>query len=82
MFIIAFVALVALNSFGVIPGAVIEVTSEVSRWALLTAIAAVGLKTSLKDVMQVGPAAISLLVLQTVFIAVFTLAGILWLSAQ
>lgn len=71
-FVAAFFVLVLLNSLGVIPVAVSEVASDVSRWALLSAIAAVGIKTSLKDVVDVGGPAIALLVTETLFIAVLT----------
>ena len=58
----------------------IALSTELSRWALLTAIAAVGLKTSLKDVIDVGPAAIALLVIETAFIGGFTIAGLYWIG--
>ena len=77
-FVAAFVVLVALNSFGLFPAAVVQVATEVSRWALLCAIAAVGLKTSLKEVLDVGGAAIALLVTETAFIALLVIGG-LWL---
>ena len=77
-FVIAFFALVALNSFGVIPAPVVELGEDVSRWALLAAVAAVGVNTSLKDVFDVGGAAIGLLVAHTAFIAALT-AGLLYL---
>ncbi|MGR3676753.1 MAG: YeiH family protein [Paracoccaceae bacterium] len=77
-FVLAFVILVAVNSFGLIPQPVIATSTELSRGALLTAIAAVGLKTSLKDVIDVGPAAIALLVVETAFIGGFTVAGLYW----
>lgn len=79
-FVVAFVVLVTLNSFEVIPASVIALSTELSRWALLTAIAAVGLKTSLKDVIDVGPAAIALLVIETAFIGGFTIAGLYWIG--
>ena len=46
----------------------------------VAAIAAVGLKTSLKDVIDVGPAAIALLVVETAFIGGFTVAGLYWIG--
>lgn len=79
-FVVVFVLLVALNSFAIIPASVIAFSTELSRWALLTAIAAVGLKTSLKDVIDVGPAAIALLVVETAFIGVFTITGLYWIG--
>lgn len=72
-FILAFMALVALNSFGVLPEPVIATATEVSRWALLSAIAAVGVKTSLEEVIDVGGPAIALLVAETLFIAGLTI---------
>lgn len=79
-FVVAFVVLLTLNSFGVFPDAVIGLATETSRWALLTAIAAVGLKTSLRDVIDVGGAAIALLVLETAFIGVLTVSVLFWLQ--
>lgn len=67
-FIIAFIILVFLNSMNLFPATLIEISTQVSKWALLTAIAAVGLKTSLKEVMGVGGPAIALLVVETLFI--------------
>ncbi|MEJ6394365.1 putative sulfate exporter family transporter [Gymnodinialimonas sp. 2305UL16-5] len=78
-FVISFVILVALNSFGVFPAAVTAIATEASRWALLTAIAAVGLKTSLKEVVDVGLPAIALLVVETAFIALLTIGALFWL---
>ncbi|MEM7439511.1 MAG: putative sulfate exporter family transporter [Pseudomonadota bacterium] len=70
VFVVAFFLLLAANSTGFIPTVVNDAATELSRWALLAAIAAVGMKTSLKDVLDVGGAAIGLLVAQTVFMAV------------
>jgi uncharacterized membrane protein YadS len=53
--------------------------SDLSRWALLVAIAAVGMKASLRRIMDVGGPAVVLIVAQTVFIAGFILCGILLL---
>lgn len=76
MFVVGFLALAALNSFHLIPSFVADFLSQASRWLLLIAIAAVGMKTNLKQILSVGGAAIALIVLETVFIAVFILAGI------
>ena len=69
-----------INSFGAIPESVLAISTEVSQWALLMAIAAVGLKTSLKDVVDVGPSAIALLIAETAFLGVWTLFGLFWIS--
>ncbi|MCB5409392.1 putative sulfate exporter family transporter [Pseudogemmobacter sp. CC-YST710] len=77
-FVLAFLVLAAASSFGLVPALVSEAGMEVSRWALLAGIVAVGMKTSLRRVLEVGGDAIALIVAQTVFIALFILAGI-WL---
>lgn len=80
MFVVGFLIFAALNSFGLIPQAVIELMSSTSRWALLISIAAVGMKTSLKRILDVGGQAIVLIVAETVFVALFVLVGVLLLG--
>lgn len=75
-FVIAFVLLVAINSFGLVPESITEISTELSRWALLTAIGAVGMKTALNEVIEVGLPAILLLVFETVFVALVTILAI------
>lgn len=79
-FVLAFLALAALNSLGLIPLVLADWLADLSRWALLVAIAAVGMKTSLKRILDVGGPAIILIVVETLFIAGFILAGIVWLE--
>lgn len=79
-FVAAFALLVALNSFGLFPPSFTSLAEEVSRWALLTAIAAVGMKTALKEVINVGLPAISLLVVETSFIGSLMIAALHWIS--
>lgn len=76
LFVVGFLVLAVLNSIGVIPAMVADFLSESSRWLLLTAIAAVGMKTNLKQVLAVGGAAIALIVAETLFLGGFILAGI------
>lgn len=78
-FVVGFLALAALNSFGLIPAAISDLMSQASRWLLLTAIAAVGMKTNLKQVLSVGGAAIALIVVETIFIAIIILGGVYFL---
>jgi len=80
VFVIGFLTLAALNSAGLIPLAIAEMLSEASRWLLLTAIAAVGMKTNLRKVLAVGGSAIALIVVQTIFIATVILIGVYFLT--
>lgn len=75
-FVVGFLILAALNSFGLIPAYVSNAAADISRWALLVAIAAVGIKTSLKRMLEVGPAAIALLVVETAFLGAFVVIGL------
>ncbi|WP_294926556.1 putative sulfate exporter family transporter [uncultured Paracoccus sp.] len=75
-FVIGFLVLAALNSFGLIPAVVGEIAAQLSRWALLTAIAAVGIKTSLRKMFEVGGGAIALIVAETVFLGAFITGGL------
>jgi hypothetical protein len=47
-----------------------------SRWALVTAIAALGMKTSFKDLAKVGWKPIALMVLETAWIAALTIVAV------
>lgn len=79
-FVLAFLALAALNSLGFVPEAVSGLGSDLSRWALLAGIVAVGMKTSLRRVLDVGGDAVALIVAETLFIGLFILAGIHYLG--
>ncbi len=74
-FVLAFLALALVNSLGLLPGIVQEACWAVSRWAMLAAIAAVGVRTELKRIVEIPPQSIVLIVCETVFIAGFVLAG-------
>lgn len=75
-FLIAFVALVIVNSMGWVPAQAHTLLTPVSSWCLLTAVAALGVKTSLRALADVGPAPIGVMVGQTIFLAAFVIGGI------
>lgn len=79
-FVLAFLCLAALNSAVTIPAAVSDAFAGLSRWTLLTSIAAVGVKTSIRSILQVGGQAITLIVLETIFIAAMVIGGIVLLN--
>ena len=62
-----------LNSLHLIPPAVQTLLGDASRWCIVVAIAALGIKTSLVALGHVGPRAIALMVAETIFIGVFVL---------
>jgi len=74
-FVAAFLVLAGLNSLGGIPAALQGFLWAVSKWAMLTAIAAVGMKTELRRIMEIPRQSVVLIFAQTVFIACFVLVG-------
>jgi uncharacterized integral membrane protein (TIGR00698 family) len=75
-FLVAFVVLVIVNSLGWVPAVAHTMLTPVSSWCLLTAVAALGVKTSLEALADVGPAPVAVMVVQTIFLAVFVIGGI------
>jgi uncharacterized integral membrane protein (TIGR00698 family) len=75
-FLVAFVVLVIVNSLGWVPEEAHVALTPVSSWCLLTAVAALGVKTSLKALADVGLAPVGVMLIQTVFLAVFVIGGI------
>jgi uncharacterized integral membrane protein (TIGR00698 family) len=73
LFLIAFIGIVLLNSVHLISPPVQTFLGDASRWCIVIAIAALGIKTSLVALSHVGPRAIWLMVAETVFIALFVL---------
>jgi uncharacterized integral membrane protein (TIGR00698 family) len=78
LFIAGFCAMVALNSSGIVPDVIHGLLIDLSQWCLVTAIAALGIKTSLKAMMSIGYQPVVILLMESVFIAVWVLGGI-WL---
>jgi len=68
-FAVAFILLAAGNSAGWLSASVQHFGNELSRWCLVIAISAIGIKTQLKDVLTVGIKPIALMVGETVFLA-------------
>ena len=77
-FAVAFAVLVAINSTGWLPGAVAKAGSEFSRWCLVAAIAGIGMKTQLKELVTVGLRPVVLMLAETTFLAALVLAMLHW----
>lgn len=79
-FLVAFVILVLVNSMGLVPAALAQAASDLSRWCLVTAIAALGIKTSLQKLAVVGWRPVALMVGETLFLALLVLGAILMMG--
>ena len=75
-FLLGFAALVALNSLGLMSKPVTDAAAEVSRWCLVTAISALGMKTAFKNLIAVGWRPIALIVGQTLWIGALVMAAV------
>ena len=75
-FLAAFLLLVAVNSVLPIPTYVQDAGSTTSRWCLVTAISALGIKTHFREIVDIGWKPVVLMVLETLFIAVLALVVI------
>jgi uncharacterized membrane protein YadS len=79
LFLLGFVALAALNVAGWMPAALSEGLGKASRVLILVAIAALGIKTSLGKLRELGWAPLVLMALDSVFIATVVITGVLLL---
>jgi uncharacterized integral membrane protein (TIGR00698 family) len=73
-FLFGFAALVAVNSVGFLPKVAVDGATEVSRWCLVVAIAALGMKTSFKALIAAGWRPVAVMALETLWIAGLVLA--------
>jgi uncharacterized integral membrane protein (TIGR00698 family) len=72
-FAVAFALLVGINSTGWLPKAVQSGGTVLSSWCLVAAIAGIGMKTQLKELVTVGFKPVALMVGETVFLALLVL---------
>ena len=76
-FLWLFIAMVLLNSTALLASAVQQGLGQVSRACLVVAIAALGMKTSFKQLARMGWQPVKLIVAETLWLAVFVLAAVL-----
>jgi uncharacterized integral membrane protein (TIGR00698 family) len=76
-FLVVFIVLAVLNSTGVIPVALAQGLKSLSSWCLVTAVAAIGVKSSLGEIRAVGLPAAVLVVCETLFILGVVLVAML-----
>ncbi len=81
-FLLAFVVMMLMSSYGFIPDSLVLVASDISRVCLVLAIAAVGIKTSIEDILKLGWKPLVLFVGETVFIASFALVAVLMILVK
>lgn len=78
-FAVAFAVLVGIHSTGVLSGWVVAAGKSASQWCLVGAMAAIGMKTHLKDLLTVGWKPVLLMVVETLFLAALFHTLLRWL---
>ena len=76
-FLVAFVVFAAVSSTGIVPKLATDYFNHASRWCLVIAIAALGMKTSLAALGKLGWRPVALMVAETVFLAALVVAVML-----
>ncbi len=80
-FIIFFLVVVALRSFGIIPEAIVPPIANTSRFAMVMALSAIGMKTSFGDLKEIGPKPMLLgFIMDT--LVVFVAMGVIWATGR
>ena len=74
IFVLGFIIILLANSFGLLPQIVKEGFQITSRWFLVMAIAAVGMKIDMSELRHIGGSAFFLIIAETVFVAVFVVS--------
>ena len=75
-FAVGFVVILLGNSAGLFPGMLAAFMDWSSQWLLIGAISALGVKTSLKSMVALGPAHLGLVVAETVFLCVLAIIAV------
>jgi uncharacterized integral membrane protein (TIGR00698 family) len=78
-FAVAFLVLAWVNSIGWIGSTIQTFTNDMSRWCLIAAMSAIGMKTQLKQIVGVGLKPVLLMMGEAVFLAALVLALARWL---
>lgn len=78
-FVTVFLLLAVLHSVNGLPAFIIDWGQKSSQWLLIVGMVAIGMKTQLKEIIQVGARPIVLMVLETLFLAALLVIGLyLW----
>jgi len=70
---------VILYAGSLVPEAILEIAGSVSRWILVVAIAALGVRTSIQAMLTLGKGQIALVVAETLFLLVSAIVALNWI---
>jgi uncharacterized integral membrane protein (TIGR00698 family) len=76
LFVVGFAAVTAANSIGMIPGVVAAGAVSLSSWLLVIAISALGVKTNMKAMLDLGWRHVAVVVVETLFLLAVAFAAL------
>ena len=76
---VGFVIAAAINSLAILPKAVTDFGSDLSRWCLVISMTAIGMKTRLGELRKVGIRPVILMVIETIFLALLVIGWVSYL---
>ena len=76
MFVIGFAALTGLNSLGLLPSVAAKFAVDLSGWLLVIAISALGVRTNMKDMLQLGWRHVAMVVTETLVLLILAIAAV------
>ncbi|MER0240214.1 putative sulfate exporter family transporter [Fulvimarina sp. MAC8] len=75
-FVIGFAVLTAINSLGLLPAIVADTAVDLSGWFLVIAISALGVRTNMKDMLQLGWKHVAMVVTETLVLLALAIAAV------
>ena len=79
LFLVGFIVMMLLNSFIALPEYIVETGSQVSRFFLVVSITAIGMKSNLGKLAEVGALPIMMILAETIWIALLILGYLFFL---
>lgn len=76
LFVLGFLFVVLANSSGFIPKNIQSIMIETSRWFLIIAISALGVKTSMQKMLQLGYGHVGIIFLETITLLMFAILAV------
>lgn len=76
LFVVGFAAVTAANSIGLIPGSVAAGAVSLSSWLLVIAISALGVKTNMKAMLELGWRHVAVVVVETLLLLALAFAAL------
>jgi len=78
-FVVAFAVLALASGLGIVPALVADLAADASGWLLVVAISAVGVRTSLRAMAEVGGGHVCVIVIETLVLLAAAMAATAWL---